>query len=122
MQLGFGTGVMWGTQLTDNAGTAITNPTPQRFGVLQEGTIDISSTIKELYGQYQSPVAIGRGTNKIKVKAKNARIVGDLFNAIYFGIVGGVTTTRNNVSLDESGTIAAGAVTVANSGTYIADL
>lgn len=124
MQLGFGTGVLWGTQLTDNAGTAIANPTPQRFGVLQEGTIDISGALKELYGQKQFPVAIGRAAGKITLAAKAARIQASLFNAIFFGVPAGVTTTRVLVANDEAASIPATpfTVTVTNSATYTADL
>src|SRR6516225_3439263 len=70
MQLAFGSGALWGER-TD-LGT-VTGVGPRQFGVLQDIAIDFDWTNKELYGQYQFPVAIGRGQAKITGKAKFAR-------------------------------------------------
>jgi hypothetical protein len=75
----FGSGVLWG-QRTDVADT-----TPINFGLVQEVTLDESATIKELYGQYQRPLAIARGTVKTTLKAKVARISGLAFSNLYYG-------------------------------------
>ena len=52
----FGSGVLLGTR------TDIDNATPVNFGLVQEVTIDEQAGVKELYGQYQRPLAIARGT------------------------------------------------------------
>jgi hypothetical protein len=70
MQLGFGSGVLVGTALTDASATALAAPTPIQFGVLQEASVDFSFDIKELFGQYQFPVAVGRGKGKITGKSQ----------------------------------------------------
>lgn len=84
-QYTFGVGNMYVTQLQDASGNAVPNPTPYPLMVLQEGSIDISGDIKELYGQNQFAVAIGRGKAKVSVKVKPARIFAGLWNAIFFG-------------------------------------
>lgn len=63
--------------------TDIAVPTPVRIGTLQDVSVDISFTVKELYGQYQAPVAVARAQQKITGKAKianlNARQLNDAF-------------------------------------------
>lgn len=111
----FGSGTLWGTP-------AGTNQTPLKFGVLQEASIDISATNKELFGSSQFPVAVGRGTAKISGKAKFAQIQGSIMANLFFGLTptSGQTTTANG----ESGTIPTTPyqITVANSATWVADL
>ena len=85
MQNIFGSGILWGRQLTDATGAAVSNPTPVKFGVLQEVSLDVSWDTKTLHGQNQFPVAVGRGKGKISGKAKAAQITGRLMNAIVFG-------------------------------------
>lgn len=85
MQQHFGAGVLIGTPLYDAYGNAIANPSPIQFGTLQECSIDISADTKELYGQYQYPVFVGRGKAKIQGKAKFAQINGEIFNSLFFG-------------------------------------
>ena len=90
MQLGFGTGVFWGTPLTDANGNNINNPTPIQLGVLQDLSLDISWDTKTLYGQNQFPVAAGRGKGKMSGKTKAAQLNGLAINALVFG---GTTTS-----------------------------
>lgn len=85
MQVGFGSGSLWGTPLTDAFGAAIANPSPSLFGVMQDISIDISGDVKELFGQNQFPVAVGRGKMKIQGKAKFAQINGRIINDLFFG-------------------------------------
>lgn len=85
MQLGFGSGVLVGIPLTDAFGNAIAAPTPVQFGVLQDVSVDFSFDVKELFGQYQFPVAVGRGKGKISGKAKMAQMNGLTMNSIFFG-------------------------------------
>lgn len=85
MQLGFGAGVLWGTPVADANGNAIANPTPTKFGVLQEAVLDIEFTNKELYGSNQFPVAVGRGQGKISGSCKAAQINGLTWANLFFG-------------------------------------
>ncbi|MGO9008164.1 MAG: hypothetical protein ACLQIQ_00085 [Beijerinckiaceae bacterium] len=112
----FGSGVLIGTR------TDIENSTPINFGLVQEVTLDETSSVKELYGQYQRPLAIARGTIKTTGKAKVARISGLAFANLYYGTTPAAGQTAT--SFAEAGTIAASSpyiVTVANSATFVAD-
>ena len=75
----FGSGVLIGTR------TDVANATPVNFGLVQEVTIEEAATIKELYGQFQYPVAIARGSMKTTGKAKVARISGLAFASLFYG-------------------------------------
>jgi len=119
MQLSFGAGALWGER-TDTTGSGIG---PRQFGVLQDIQIDFDWTSKELYGQYQFPVAIARGQGKITGKAKFARILGLLYSDIFFGT--SAATGQFAVSQYEAATVPATTpftVTVANAATYNDDL
>jgi hypothetical protein len=96
------------------------NPTPMRFGALQDVSVDFSFETKALYGSSQFPLEQARGKAKIEMKAAVGRIDPNLFNAIFFA----QTTTAGESlnSIDENGTIASGAVTVANAATFTQDL
>lgn len=85
MQIGFGSGILVGTAVTDASGAAITAPTPVQFGALQDASVDFSFDIKELFGQYQFPIAVGRGKGKISGKAKVAQVNGIMINSLLFG-------------------------------------
>ena len=119
MQLSFGAGALWGER-TDTTGSGIG---PRQFGVLQDIQIDFDWTHKELYGQYQFPVAVARGQGKITGKAKFARILGLLYSDIFFGQ--GAATGQFAVSQYEAATVPASTpftVTVANATAYNDDL
>ena len=75
----FGSGTLIGVR------TDLANQTPAVFGVVQDVQIDFAFSLKELVGQYQAPVAIGRGAMKITGKAKLARIYSQTFNTLFFG-------------------------------------
>lgn len=82
---GFGSGVVWGTPLTDAFGNVIANPSPTMFGTLQDVSIDISGENKELYGMNTFPERVARGKTKVTGKAKFARFNGLLLNNLFFG-------------------------------------
>lgn len=111
----FGSGVLLG-QRTD-----VANATPMNFGLIQDVSIDISFDNKELYGQFQFPVAVGRGKAKVAGKAKMARVSGLMFANLFFGQA--LTTGQLATSFGESGTIPGTPfqVTVANSATWVDD-
>ena len=109
----FGSGVLLGTR------TDVANATPVNFGLVQEVQLDLQFTAKELYGQYQFPVAIARGQDKATGKAKMAQISGLAFNNLFFG--GALTSGQLATSFGEAGTVpgsSAYTVTVANSAAW----
>jgi hypothetical protein len=109
----FGSGVLLGTR------TDVANATPVNFGLVQEVQLDLQFTAKELYGQYQFPVAIARGQGKASGKAKMAQVSGLAFNNLFFG--GTLSSGQLATSYGEAGTVpssSAYTVTVANSGAW----
>lgn len=121
MNIQFGTGVLYGLP---NAGNTAANPTPYKFGVLQEVTVDFKADLKKLFGQSQFPVAKARGKIDVTAKGKFATLDPGLLNQLYFGQV--QTTGMNIMAVDEAGTIGTGSpvvytVQVVNSATFITD-
>lgn len=112
----FGSGTLVGVR------TDLANQTPAIFGVVQDVEIDFSFSLKELVGQYQAPVAIGRGAMKIQSKAKSARIYSALYNSLFFGQT--QATGALLQAVNEAGTIPGTPyqVTVANSAAWVTDL
>lgn len=112
----FGSGVLIGTR------TDIPNATPVNFGLVQEVTIDETASVKELYGQFQHPIALARGTIKTTGKAKVARISGLAFANLFYGVTPGAGQVAT--SFAETGNVPAASpytVTPANSATLIDD-
>lgn len=110
----FASGALFGTR-TDQS-----NPTPVRFGVLQDVQIDFAGTNKELYGQNQFPQDVARGPIKVTGKAKSAQIFSQYFD-LFFG--DGVTpATGVAVALSEAHTVASTTQTVTNAATFSSDL
>jgi hypothetical protein len=113
----FGVGTLIGRR------TDITNPTPVRFGVLQEVTISMAGKNEKLVGQNQMPVDIARGELDITCKSKFARIQASAFNDLFFGQT--VTpASGEQLAVDESATIPATPfhITVTNAATFKADM
>lgn len=121
----FGSGIMWGTPLTDAAGAAIANPTPLIFGTMQDVAIDIGFEIKQLHGQNQFPVAVGRGKGSVTGTAKLADIRSAFLETIVFGVAGtaGLTTmVYDTVGTAVPTTPFTITVTPPGGGTFAADL
>lgn len=116
-QYSFGSGILYGRKIP-SSGVA----TPVRFGALQGVSIDPSYTIKELYGQKQLPVAIGRGTGKITGKAQFAQFNAQALNDLFFGESSDPATGQIVTVNGESQTVAANAATVTNNATFLRDL
>ena len=74
----FGSGVLTGTQLN------VPNPTPINFGLVQKVSVDTSVSVKELYGQFAFPVAVGSGTRKVTCKASLARFSGQALGRLFY--------------------------------------
>lgn len=119
MQTLFGSGTMWAVPTIDLAGNNIAVPTPIPFGAMQEATLDLSFSVKELYGLYQFPIDVARGTGKITGKAKMARFQAALFNQL-FGET--LTTNEMKVAYQESGNVANNIITVAAAANFSLDL
>jgi hypothetical protein len=113
----FGTGNLFGVR------TDVANATPVKFGALQDVSIEFNFSLKELYGQFQFPVAVGRGTAKIQGKAKFAQINGLTFNSLFFGQ--SQTTGQLSTAFNEAQQVPASTpftVTVANAASFALDL
>lgn len=108
----FGSGVLIGTPSSGG--------TPINFGLVQEVSLDIQATVKELYGQYNFPVAIGSGTKKITGKAKLARISGLALGQLFFGATpaAGTVTTQFGES---GGATTPTSYTTTNAATFVED-
>lgn len=115
-QYSFGTGVLFGRS------NSVAVPTPVRFGGLQDVTIDFSFTTKPLYGQYQFPIAIGRGTAKVTGKAKWAQFNAQAYNDLFFGNTS-LPTGEIKTSISEAATVTANIVTAVHNGAgnFVAD-
>lgn len=113
----FGSGQLFGFP---NGGNTAANPTPIKFGTLQDVSLDISGDLKELYGQKQFPEAVARGKIKLTGKAKFARINGKMLNDLFFGQTLG--TGMKAVAADEVHVVAATVtITPPNSGVFVND-
>lgn len=117
----FGVGTLIGRRNgVDFTGTAIANPTPARFGVVQDVEVDFDRTLKELTGQYQFPVDIAGAQVKITGKAKFADIQARVWNDMFFGLTVAAATGEQD-AIDESIASIAGTYTAAKT-VYIHDL
>jgi len=121
----FGSGILFGTPLTDATGAAIANPTPVQFATLQDVSGDISFEEKLLYGSYQLPIAIARGKGKLAFKAKNADINAAIVGDLFFGLAktGGIKLINSNFAAAVPAATP-WTITIAppSTGTYVADL
>jgi hypothetical protein len=101
----------------------VANSTPVKFGALQEASVEFAASSKELYGQYQFPLAVARGKAKITGKAKFGQIQGRAFFDLFFGQPAstGQTTLANAEaqSVPASGPYT---VQVTNHATFVGDL
>jgi hypothetical protein len=112
MQYEFGSGNLFGA----------TGATVDKFGALQDVSIDISSSLKSLYGQNAYPLTVARGQAKISGKAKFANLNGAMLNNLFFG--GSIAAGRTEYVNQEVGTIPGTPfqITVANGATFKEDL
>jgi hypothetical protein len=111
----FGSGLLFATNTAANS-------TPIQIGTLQDVSLDISRTLKELYGQGQYPVAVGAAQQKITGKAKFAQVNGALYNDLFFG--GTIASGTVQLVYNEAGSVPATTtytVTVTGSATWAED-
>lgn len=118
-QYSFGAGSLWGTS------TSVTDPTPIRFGALQDVSIDITFTTKPLFSSAQFPVALGRGTAQISGKATFAQFNALILNDLFFNEGAEASDGQDTVSVNENHTVPASVsyiVTVDNDDDFVQDL
>jgi len=116
MEYQFGSGVLFGRNIPAS-GVA----TPVRFGGLQDVSVDFQFTTKELYGQYQFPIALGRGTGKVSGKASWAQFNAQAYNDLFFGF-SSLPVGETKTAVAEAQTVTANIITVTNNSTYLQDL
>lgn len=73
----FGTGQLYGMPVGGGD--------PLQFGALQDVSVDITADIKQLFGQYQFPLAVARGKTKVEGKASTGEVNPDIYNSLFFG-------------------------------------
>ena len=115
----FGPGILIGTR------TDLTPTGPAiNVGFVNEFNIDFAGTAKQLYGQYQFPLVVARGTIKATGKFKNAVLSGIAMNALFYGETLSTTSGLLAWNIDSTYTVPAStvAVQVGSSLTFDADL
>jgi len=115
MQYSFGSGVLYGRSLTN------TPATPVRFGGLQDVSVDFQFNTKELFGQYQFPIALGRGTGKIMGKASFAQLNAQAFNDLFFGF-SNPATGEVKTAVAEAKTVTANVANATNGANFVSDM
>ena len=119
-QFGFGSGNLWAIPTIAMDGTTIAKPTPVPFAGLQEGTVEFTGNIKELFGQNQFPLISLPGQKKITGKSKFGMMSAAAIN-MFFGETPAVGEIK--IANKEAGTVAsAGTIQVANHATFGVDL
>src|ERR1043166_7266972 len=123
MELVFGCGSFWAVPSTDSNGVTITNPTPQKFGTMQDFTLNVEFTLKELTSRFQLPIAAARSAAKLSWTAKFAQINTGLYHSVFFGNTGQPTAGAFTAADTEAKTIPATPFGVAttNATTFIRD-
>lgn len=98
-----------------------TNPTPVNVGILQDVSLDIKATTKELRGGYQLPVAVAVAGKSINGKAKAA----DINSGLLASLLNVTPTTGMRIPIiGERSTIPTTPfqITVTNGATFAEDL
>lgn len=99
------------------------NPDTFQVGTLQEVSFDFKASNKELTGENLFAEAIGRGNVKVSGKAKTGRFNGKLLNQVFFNQPSAnIAAQARLLALNEVGTVATAAVTVANAANFMEDL
>src|SRR5580693_1911960 len=107
--------------------TDVTPNTPINVGYVQEFSIEMSGTTKQLYGQNQFPLAAARGTVKATGKFKAATVSATAMNTAFYGMAG-FTSTGTGIAwtigstFTSNSTGGTGSFQVGSSLTFDADL
>lgn len=102
----FGIGALFAVPVGGNLGTP---SFPQRFGTIQDVSIDINQKLVELRGQYKFPDDVAPSDMEIKGKSGFGRIEVEAYNALYFAdtIAAGVKKMVDGESHTVAGTTGA---------------
>lgn len=102
MQLTFGTGEFFATQLADEHGNPTPQATPVRVAAIQACSIEFTGEIKEFYAQNRYAIAVAGGKVKTSGKITGALINGNALNTLFFGgtMTGG---TMKSIYADTTG-------------------
>lgn len=116
----FGSGTIFAKPVAGNEGA---NPTPMAIGVMHDCNFEVSREIKELYGQFQAPVAIAPAKHKFTGKSKFAQIFGKQLSDLIYGqgSAGGQHLTQINESHTVPSTPFQITITPPGSGTFVED-
>jgi hypothetical protein len=118
--LQFGSGVLWGIPTIGNLAA---NVTPQRFGTLQDVSVDISQKLVELMGANKGPDDVAPSDMKVTGKAGIGKLDINIYNHLFFA--NSVTTSATGFVPDEPHAVPATSaytITVAGSATFSKDL
>jgi len=121
----FGGGFIYGIQQVAPGGVAPSLLYPGQFSTIQEASVDISKTVKELRGVYEDPEDLADASRKITGKVTSGRININQLNNLVFGEPGGTNfiTGTTKVVDNEAGTVnGSNQVIVVNSGVFLEDL
>lgn len=113
----FGSGTVYGLR------TDTPNATPIMFGALQDVSVDISGTNKELMGEGQVAIGMARGAVKISGKAKQANISPLIMADLFFGVA--LTPGQTATAKKEAMVVPAAVpytIDAANAATFLQDL
>lgn len=114
-QYAFGSGTVYGKK---NVSSGVA--TPILLGALQGASVEMSMSLKELFGRKQFALALGRGTGKITGKADFGQFSALTFNDLFFG-ENALQTGTTRTAVQEARTVTANVVNVTNNTTFIAD-
>jgi hypothetical protein len=120
----FGAGSLYGIK-TVAAGSVAT---PVKFAGFQEGSIEMTGTVKEAYGQYTFPIAVAKGTSKTTGKLKQVIIQGGAYSDLFFGgsnVRDAPVANQMYIAEDEAATIPSQTtytVTATHGATFLQDL
>jgi hypothetical protein len=120
MRIVFGVANVFMNPTLGNIPTLATN---QQLITLQDFTIDIDATLKDLRGQFQFPDDVATADRKIAWKSGSGRMDIDAYNNVIFG-ESAITTGGEDVNVNEAHSIPGSTpftITVTNSATYVKD-
>jgi hypothetical protein len=112
----FGSGVLIGTPLN------VTPATPVNFGLVQKVSLETSVAVKELYGGYAFPVAVGAATRKVMCKATLARFSGQAIGRLFYNQAPAVGATISEFAEVHAVPASPFTIAVGHASDFVADL
>lgn len=122
----FGAGYIYGIQTVAPGGVPNSLLLPGQFATIQDASVDITKTVKELRGNLEDPEDIADASRKITGKITSGRVSLQLINNLIFAEAGGTNFTSGTVETinNEQDTVddATYSVQVTNYATFESDL